>query len=116
MSAGDIIDNRLHRHASSRKDRRSAKNIGRTRNELSLDFSTHVPILTSLGNDQTGGGDLICEHVMESVPEAVATGSLLPTKLSHYQPYQVATSPCTDLIAQIRALPTGVRLLMYGDR
>src|SRR5882672_3280447 len=28
------------------------------------------------------GSDLICEHVMESVPGAVATGSLLPTKLS----------------------------------
>jgi hypothetical protein len=28
------------------------------------------------------GSDLICEHVMESVPGAVATGFLLPTKLS----------------------------------
>jgi hypothetical protein len=40
---------------------------------------------------------------MESVPGAVATGPQLSTKSTLPPPHQVATAPCTDLIAQIKA-------------
>jgi len=52
------------------------------------------------------GSDLICEHVMES---STGSGSDRVSVANKVGPItsltQVATAPCTDLIAQIRALP-----------